>query len=97
MAGKAATLNELMGKGGSDGEKRKLSFDDLPDLLGEGMPKIEFSRVGRFRLINALKQRFGQGFRNLPGVSDIIEDFDEKVAFEQTIEKMKKLKAGRDG
>jgi len=97
MSGRATTLNELMGKAGSGGSARKLNFDDLKDLIGEGLPEIDFDRVGRVRLINALKQRFGVGFRNLPGVKDIIKDFDDRSDFEQELARMKGIKVKKNG
>ena len=96
MAGKTATLNELMGSSGSKKEGRKLTMDDVKDLLGERMPSMEFSPVGRIRLINALKGRFGTGFRNLPGISDIIKDFDQQAKFQVEVERMKQIR-GKSG
>jgi hypothetical protein len=94
MSGKRATLAEIMGKkGASIAQGRDLSMDDLPELLGEGMPKLQFGPVGRVRLIRALKQRFGAGFRDVPGVSGIMKDFDQGVSFEGQVRKMKSIKA----
>lgn len=69
-----ATLNELMGK-----KTQMDRLEDLPEMLGEKMPEMEFNAVGRMRLMRALRNRFGEGFRNLPGVNKIIEDFDQEV------------------
>ena len=52
---------------------------DLPSVLGEKMPEIEFNEVGRLRLMKALQNRFGQGFRNIPGVRSALSEFDEEV------------------
>lgn len=92
-----ATLGELMGKSGAKHGKKNLSMDHLPDLLGEAMPEMPINSVGRFRLINALRNRFGNGWRNIPGVRDIIKDFDSKVELEERIHKIKqvKLKGGK--
>lgn len=90
------SLGEIMGKRGAElvGSK-KLSFDDLPDLLGEGLPTIKFDRVGRFRLMNALKGRFGINYRNIPGIMDIVKDFDERVEFEDRVQKISQIKYER--
>lgn len=85
--GMAPSLGELMGKAG---EKKELGLKDLPDLLGEKMPELPANRLGRFRLINALQERFGAGFRNLPMVSKILKEFDENVETENTIRLNKK-------
>lgn len=77
---KPATLNELMGDGG-----KPMSLEDLPGLLGEKMPEISYDRVGKLRLINALHQRFGPGYNNIPGIKDIMSHFERQTAVHSTI------------
>lgn len=77
-----ATLGELLGKSGS---KASLSLKDLPDILGEKMPELPRDRIGKFRLIQSLQLRFGDGFRNLPHIKGIIEEFDKEVETENVI------------
>ncbi len=89
---KKASLNELMGSSGKKSKERKLSLDDLPELLGEAMPKIGYHAVGRLRLTTALRQRFGDNYRNLPGISDILSDFDKEAEFNIKLQKMKMIK-----
>lgn len=74
------TLNEIMGKKSSLDK-----LENLPEILGEKMPEMEFNAVGRMRLLRAFRNRFGQGFRNLPNVSKILKDFDEEVSFNKVI------------
>ncbi len=74
------TLNELMGK-----KANMERLEDLPEMLGEKMPEVEFNAVGRLRLLKALRNRFGEGFRNLPGISKILEDFDQEVRINKTV------------
>lgn len=88
---KKITLNELMGRSGSKA-KKKLSLDDLSDLLGERMPKLEFSPVGRIRLITSMRNRFGDGWRNLPGIDDVMKDFDKESDFNIRLMEIKMLK-----
>lgn len=85
-AGKVS-LRELMGKSGG-----KASLDHLPELLGDGMPKLPRNLVGKNRLLNALRNRFGGSYRNLPGVSDMIKQFDDDIKFEHKIKSMRKVK-----
>lgn len=92
---KKTSINELMGKGGSGAKSRDLSLDDLGELLGERMPKIEFSPVGRMRLTTALRNRFGDGYRNLPGIDEIMKEFDEHAAFNVKLQEMKQIKPKR--
>lgn len=90
---KKASLNELMGKGGDSAKGgRKLSLDDLGTLLGERMPKLQFSPVGRMRLTSALRVRFGDNYRHLPGIEDILKEFDKEAAFNVKLQEMKQIK-----
>lgn len=81
-----------MGGKGRESKKRKLTLDDLEDLLGERLPKMEFSPRGRFRLLTALRNRFGESFKNLPGISDILQEFDKEAEFNVKVQKMKMIK-----
>jgi len=82
-----ATLGELMGSNQSS-----MSLKELDKILGEKTPELPRNAVGRFRLIKSLQQRFGNGYRNLPGVSNIIKEFDEDVRFSEIIDTMKSIK-----
>ncbi len=95
MAGKTASLAEMMGRKSEQAKEQGLGLDDLKELLGEGMPDLKFNAVGRIRLVRALKQRFGAGFRSIPGVSGIMKEFDEESRFNLTVIKMKGLTKGR--
>jgi hypothetical protein len=87
------TINELMGSGGAKGKSRSLTLDDLGELLGDRLPKLEYSPVGRMRLTTALRNRFGDGYRSLPGIDGIMKDFDEHAAFEVKKHEMKQIRA----
>ena len=93
--GRTTTLNELMGKRGGDFSKTGVELDDLPDLLGEAMPKLEYHALGRVRLMRALRQRFGDSFRNVPGISEVIKKFDEQAQEELRHHELKKKFARR--
>ena len=77
-----ATLGELLG---DSGEASEMGLKDLPKLLGEKMPELPRDRVGKFRLVSALQQRFGQQFRNLPMIKNILSEFDQEVETENVI------------
>lgn len=95
---KKTTLNELMGKGGDVAKGgRKLTLDDLGVLLGEKLPKLEYTPVGRLRLTTALRNRFGDGYKNLPGISDIMKEFEAESKFRVKLEEMKMIRAGKKG
>lgn len=44
----------------------------------EEMPALEPTPVGRYRLVQALKNKYGETFRNKPGVKAVLDDFDEQ-------------------
>jgi hypothetical protein len=76
------TLGEVMGKKGENAHSRGIDLKDLPDLLGEGMPHLEFHALGRVRLMRALRQRFGDNYRNVPGIQSVIKKFDDETKIE---------------
>lgn len=84
---KKVSLNELMGKAGG----KDLTLDHLGDLLGERMPKLEFTPVGRLRLVTALRNRFGESYRNLPGIDNIMKEFDDHASFNVKLAEMKMI------
>lgn len=43
------------------------------------MPALEPTPLGRHRLIQAFRNKYGESFRNRRGVSGAIKDFDEQV------------------
>ena len=80
MKGRQASLGELMGEEASEGHK-KFTMEDLPEMLGEKMPELSFDRVGKIRLLNALQKRYGMEFMNLPGIKDILKQFDSEIEY----------------
>lgn len=90
--GSTATLAELMGKD----MPSRLALVDLPVLLGEKMPEMPFNRIGRYRLNNALKMRFGPGYKNLPGVKSVLAEFDTNVKTENVIKMNKESQNGNN-
>ena len=86
---KPATLAELLGK-----DVGQMSMSDLPKLLGEKMPEIPHNRIGRFRLNQALKLRFGPGYKNIPGIKNILSEFDKHVETENIVKMNKESQNG---
>lgn len=82
-----ASLNELMGKGAN-----KVTLENLHEHLGHKMPQIEYTDVGRMRLIHALQYRFGANFRQINGVPELLQQFDKE---KKTREVIKANKEGR--
>ena len=92
---KKTSINELMGSKGGSAKAKSLSLDDLGEILGERMPKLEFSPVGRLRLTTALRNRFGDNYRNLPGIDGIMKEFDTEAKFNVKLQEMKMIKGKR--
>lgn len=92
---KRVSLSEVMGKKGAEVASGGASLKDLPELLGDGMPDLDLSNVGRIRLVRALKQRFGANFRSLPGLKNIVKEFDDRARLAVTAEKIKAVKMGK--
>lgn len=90
---KKSSLAELMGSSAS-GKGDGLALSHLPQILGDSMPELPRNPLGRHRLIRSLQQRYGKNFRSLPGVKDLVKQFDDEIAFEVRVAKMKKIKAG---
>lgn len=87
------TLAEIMGRSGAKkSEGRKLTLEDLGDLVGENLPEINFDAVGKHRLVTALRNRFGDGYRSIPAAKDIIADFEEKRSFEEKLSQLRSIK-----
>lgn len=87
--GGKATMGELMG--GAQG----MSLKDLPDILGEKMTELPKNKIGRYRLVRSLRNRFGNEYRNIPGIKDLIGEFDEEIRFQGVLDEMKKIKVQR--
>lgn len=90
---KPASLGELLGAGYE--HRDKLTLADLPKLLGEKMPEITYDRVGKIRLVNALQMRFGQGYGSIPGIKQLLQEFDKEVKVE-AIARMNRRKHGHN-
>ena len=89
---KPASLGELMGEGFE--HRNKLTLEDLPKILGEKMPEITYDRVGKIRLLNALQIRFGDGFANIPGIKDLMKQFQAEMQAEAVVRMNRRKKNG---
>lgn len=73
------SLAEVMGSKADKAQSSGLGFNDLPKLLGDQMPKLEFHTLGRIRLVRALRNRFGENFRSVPGIQELMTKFDHEA------------------
>lgn len=94
-AGTQATIGELMGKSGAKSSE-DMSIGKIKELLGEKMPEIKFNTPGKIRLLQALQIRFGNGFRNIPGIKKILSEFDNNMKTEVMAHKIRAIKMKKD-
>lgn len=87
---KDVTLSEIFGR--NLAQKDSFEMSDLREMLGEKMPDLPFNSVGKLRLINSLRERFGDGFRNIPRIKKLISNFDDRVKEELDLIRVKKMK-----
>lgn len=92
---KQISLAELMGKSAADAGTKGLRLDQLPEILGNAMPELPRTAIGRHRLIRSLQQRFGSNFRSLPGIKDLVAEFDKDLEFERKIARLGEIKYKR--
>lgn len=60
----------------------KISLPDLSKFLRpEEMPEIDASPLGRYRLLQSLRNKYGETYRNKRGVMKLIKDFDSQRDF----------------
>lgn len=85
------SLSEIMGSAGA-AKGGKLELRHLPQILGDALPDLPRNSVGRYRLISALRQRFGDNFRSLPGVSSLVDQFDRESQLEEKIRSISAVK-----
>ena len=91
MARNKASMAERMGVMGG----QRLSLQDLPKVLGDGMPHLEFTQAGKLRLLSALRQRFGDGFMGLPHVKGVVDEFDSNAQHHVQMARMRNIRPGR--
>lgn len=72
-------------------DKELPQFDSKPisDVLGDSMPKLNLTKSGRLRLVNALQYKFGENFRNFEKAHGALEHFDKEYEHTKTYLKLK--------
>jgi len=69
-----------MGEHGERIKQHGFELHDLPHVLGENMPRLEYTPLGRHRLVSALSRRFGKNYRSVPGVAEVLKKFDKEAS-----------------
>lgn len=63
----------------------KMKMDHAHAALGDFMPEIHATEIGKHRLHTALKNRFGENYKNIPQVKAAIHEFDEQRNYYKTL------------
>ena len=72
----------------------QLRTKDIEKLLGDQMPVLSASPVGRLRLLGALKNKLGQNFKSNQRARTILKDFDEVLGDRRNILLQRKVARG---
>lgn len=83
--GRPATIGELIGK-----QHKQVTPENLEEVMGLRMPSLSMDNVGKIRLLKAFRNRFGESFRNVPGVKEILTGFDKEIRLNRLIQMNKK-------
>lgn len=60
----------------ADPKTPRIDTAPIKSLLGELMPVMHASPVGRMRLVNALKHKFGENYKSFEEAKKVIDHFD---------------------
>lgn len=63
-------------------------------VLGDDMPEISPTPLGRLRLVTALKSKFGPGYRNVPQASKALDHFDTEKAYFEKLRQVRGISRG---
>ena len=58
---------------------RKLDMTMYKEALGQDIPDFPLNKIGRYRLQQALKYKFGPGFNNVSGAVKLLAHFDREM------------------
>lgn len=76
--------------------KPTMNIDPIKSLLGDKMPQITNTDghptpLGRFRLVSALKNQFGENYGNIPAAKGALDHFDSEHDYFQ---KLRRIQGG---
>lgn len=63
-------------------------------VLGDEMPELSPTPLGRLRLVNALRSKFGPGFRNHPSASKALSHFDSERSYFEKLRQARGISRG---
>lgn len=67
----------------SKAHSRSVDLSKFNDLVGEDMPEITPDKIGKFRVYQILRRRFGVNFKNHPAAKQVLTHFENEVKMNQ--------------
>lgn len=61
----------------------------IQEILGENTPEISPTPLGRFRLVSALRNKFGDNYRNVPTAKTALDHFDKEHQYFKLLRKIR--------
>jgi hypothetical protein len=69
----------------------EMNLVPIKEVLGEDTPEITPTPLGRFRLVSALRNKFGDNYRNIPSARKALDHFDDEHDYFQ---KLRRIQGG---
>lgn len=70
-------------------DRKDMDMHPIKQVLGEQTPAVTPDALGRHRLMNALKQKFGPGYRNHPEATKARSHFESEFNHFRQLRKLK--------
>jgi hypothetical protein len=58
---------------------RPLNLTPFRQILGDDIPDLPLNKIGRFRLLQALRRKFGANFKNVGQAKKLLDIFDRQL------------------
>jgi hypothetical protein len=72
----------------------QMNMGPIKDVLGDDMPEITPTPLGRFRLVSALRNKFGDNYNNVPKAKIALTHFDNEHDY---FRKLRKIRGSING
>lgn len=88
------TLQSItVGSSGIHG-KSQMEMGPIKEVLGDAMPSLTPDPLGEYRLMNALRNKFGPSFRDHPSAAGAIKHFQKEYNY---FKKLRSVMSGQGG
>lgn len=68
--------------------RSQMEMGPIKDALGDDMPQITPDALGKYRLMMALKNKYGANYRNVPMAASAMKHFENEHALFKGIRKI---------